>query len=128
MSTGRPITHGRYSLKHRQSLAAKAEQFAEFEGDLTAELQLLRALLQDFIDRYQDGVPLPADAIRGMYEMADTIGRMEERRVKIRKDTAFGAQEMQLFIAAMSAVLKKYVPDDDLPDALNELRSILAGA
>lgn len=123
---GRPIVHGRYSLKHRKSLAAKAETFAEFEGDLSAELQLLRALLQDFLDRYEDGVPLPADEIQKIYDFADTIGRMEERRVKIRHDTAFGAQEMQLFIAAMAGVLQKFVPADDLPEALNELRTILS--
>lgn len=126
-NAGRPIVHGRYSLKHRKALAEKAAQFEQFEGDLTAELQLLRALLQDFLDRYQDGVPLPSRDVQTIYDLADTIGRMEERRVKIRKDTAFGAQEMQLFIAAMSSVLQKYVPDNDLPDAINELRSILSG-
>lgn len=124
-NAGRPIIHGRYSLKHRQSLAEKAAKFESVNGDLHGELVVLRALLQDFLDRHEEGVPISDDAIDVVRDLADTIGRMEQRQAKIRKDTAFGAQEMQLFIAAMSSVLQKYVPSDDLPDAINELRSIL---
>lgn len=126
-STGRPIIHGRYSLKHRQSLAEKAAQFEAFEGSVVAELSLLRVLLQEFLDRFEDGVPLSAGEINIMRDLAESIGRMEERSAKIRKDTAFGAQELQLLIAAVSAVLQKYVSHDKLPDALKELRSIIAG-
>jgi hypothetical protein len=124
-NNGRPIIHGRYSVAHRESLAQKAQQFEEFSPDLVAELVLLRALLQDYLDRYEDGVPLPEEAIGHVYSMVETIGRMEEKKAKIRHDTAFGAQEMQLFVSAMSSVLKKWVPDDDLPDAINELRTVL---
>ena len=124
-STGRPIIHGRYSLKHRQSLAEKAAQFEQFEGSVAAELALLRVLLQEFLDRFKEGVPLTGKDMQTMRDFAESIGRMEERSAKIRKDTAFGAQELQLFIAAMSSVLQKYVSDDKLPDALNELRAIL---
>lgn len=125
---GRPVIHGMYSVKHRQSLSEKAERFESFVNDLGPELVLLRVLLQEYLDRFEDGVKLSARDVSIMKDMVDAIGRTEERRAKIRKDTAFGAQEMQLFISAMSAVLRKYVPSDDLPDAINELRAVIAGS
>lgn len=125
-STGRPIIHGKYSVTYKQTLMDKAEQFEQFRGDLTAELDLLRVMLQEFLNKLSAGARVGAAEIAVVRDMVEAIARTEERWVKIRKDTAFGAQEMQLFIAAMSATLQKYVPPDDLPDALNELRSLLA--
>lgn len=54
---GRPILHGRYSVAHRQALADKMAAFLADPrpGDLTAELALLWALLQDYLDRYPTG-------------------------------------------------------------------------
>ena len=127
-STGRPITHGRFSLKHRAELAEKAEMFenANF-GDLQAELNLLRTLLQDYIDRFPDGIKLNARDIAAMQSMVETIGRMEERRVKIKNDTAFGASEMQYLVATLKDFINEFVQPSRQPDALEWLKERLYG-
>jgi hypothetical protein len=54
--TGRPITHGRYSKKHRETLGTLAENMAAIEDPLNLfpELAQLRAHYVDFINRYDD--------------------------------------------------------------------------
>jgi len=127
-STGRPITHGRYSLNHRTKLAEKAATFesANF-GDLHAELNLLRALLQEYIDEFPDGITLKANDIGAMQSMVESIGRMEERRVKIKNDTAFGASEMQYLVATLEQLINEFVPTDKRADAVAWLKERLYG-
>jgi hypothetical protein len=127
-STGRPITHGRYSLNHRAKLAEKAQIFEDANfGDLQAELNLLRALLQEYIDRFYDGVPLKVSDITVMQSMVEGIGRMEERRVKIKNDTAFGASEMQYLVATLKDFINEFVQPGRQPDALIWLKERLYG-
>lgn len=127
-STGRPITHGRYSLNHRAKLAEKAQVFEDANfGDLQAELNLLRALLQEYIDRFPDGITLKAADISAMMGMVESIGRMEERRIKIKNDTAFGASEMQYLVATLKDFINEFVQPSRQPDALSWLKERLYG-
>jgi hypothetical protein len=54
--TGRPITHGRYSKIHKETLRTLAENMAAVENPLNMmpELAQLRAHYVDFINRYDD--------------------------------------------------------------------------
>lgn len=119
-----PIKHGRYSLAHRQALEAKAEKYMQDPrpGDLSAELALMRALLQDFLDRYPDGISLPLDHIAAIYEMTEKISRMVERISKILSQTALTQAELQMFQAKLAELLIKYIDEpDDRTRLLDEL-------
>lgn len=127
-STGRPITHGRYSLNHRAALAEKAATFEDANfGDLQAELNLLRALLQEYIDRFPDGIKLSTADMGTMIGIVESIGRMEERRIKIKNDTAFGASEMQYLVATLESMINEFVPADKRTDAVSWLKQRLYG-
>jgi hypothetical protein len=127
-STGRPITHGRYSLNHRAKLAEKAATFEDANfGDLQAEINLLRALLQEYLDRFEDHVTLKASDIAALMAMVESIGRMEERRIKIKNDTAFGASEMQYLVATLESMINEFVPADKRADAVSWLKQRLYG-
>jgi len=112
---GRPVIHGRYSLQHRESLQAKAERFLSDgnPGDLTGELALLRALLQDFLERFPEGVNMPMDAIQSVYFMAGEIGRKVERVGRILNSTALTQAEVHLLQARLADLVVKYIDDPD---------------
>ena len=112
---GRPITHGRYSLAHRASLAEKAQRFREdpAPGDLSEELILMRALLQDFLDRYADGIPLPADSIAAAYAMLGSITATVERIFRILNQTALTQAEVQYLAHRLSDALNLHVADPE---------------
>ncbi len=126
---GRPIETGRYSLVHRQALADKVRAFLADSrpGDLSDELALMRALLQDYLGRYPDGVALPAMEIERIMGMIETISRLVERIARILNTTALTVAEVQLLQARIVDLLVKYVDDpqkrlaflDDLATAFN---------
>ncbi len=111
-NAGAPIVTGRYSIK-RQELARKAQEFAgdTTPGDLTGELILMRALLQDYLDRFEDGIPLPLSDIERIFGMVEAIGRLVERIAKILATTALTQVEVQRFEQAFLTELPKYVPE-----------------
>ena len=110
---GRPLVHGRYSLAHRATLAGKVQQFLDDPrpGDLTAELALMRALLQDYLDRYPDGKDLTITEIGHVVGMVEAISRLVERIARIMNQTALTAVEVSLLQARIVDLLVKYVPD-----------------
>lgn len=109
---GAPIVTGRYSIK-RTELARKAQEFTNdtTPGDLTGELVLMRALLQDYLDRFGDGIPLPLEDIERIFGMVEAIGRLVERIAKVLATTALTQVEVQRFEQAFLTELPKYVPD-----------------
>jgi hypothetical protein len=95
---------------------------------LTAELALMRALLQDYLDRYADGVSLPAKEIGRIYELIEAIGRLVERIARIFNQPALTQAEVQLLQARLSDLLVKYVDDPTKRlDLLDELAATLDG-
>jgi hypothetical protein len=56
MSTGRPVTHGRYAKINRPRVADLLEQNRQDANplDITEELHLLRALVIDYVERYDE--------------------------------------------------------------------------
>lgn len=129
-SPGRPLIHGRYSLKHRKSLARKVQQFLAdpAPGDLTAELALLRALLQDFLSR-SDGDSLDLDHVTHILNLIDAIARLVERISRILNSTALTAAEVAFLQARLADLINKYVPDPEARIAfVEELESSLQNA
>lgn len=113
---GAPIATGRYSLKHRKALAEKQERFLSEEnpGDLTGELALMRALLQEYLDRYDDDTSLPAQEIERIFSMIEAISRIVERIAKILNSTSLTQAEVTYLQVRIADLLERYVanPDD----------------
>src|SRR5690606_26630395 len=112
-STGRPIKHGRYSLKHRASLQEKQAEFLAdpSPGDLSSELALMRTLLQDYIERIGEE-PLKLEEIESIYKMLEGIGKTVERIAKVLSTTALTQAEVKLLQAQLAHLMVKYVDPD----------------
>jgi len=129
LSTGPPIITGRYSVKHRRSLAEKIQKFIEDPdpANLMSELALMRALLQDYLDRYIEGQPLSMKAIDNVYNMTGEIGKLVERINKILTQTALTMAEVQYLQARLADLVVKYIGDDEQRAAFwNEYRTSLS--
>ena len=130
-SPGAPVVHGRYSLAHRASLA---EQHARFladprPGDLLSELAMMRALFQDHLGRYTDGVPLAADDLQALFGMLADISKLVERAARIENQHALTQAQVGYFAGRVADILVKYVVDPDTRRlALDELRAVLEPA
>ena len=109
---GAPPTTGRYSIK-RAELARRAAEFQAdpIPGDLTGELVLMRALLQEYLDRFGDSDRLPYDDIARIFSMVEAISRLVERIAKILAATALTQAEVQYLQARIVDLLSTYVPD-----------------
>jgi hypothetical protein len=110
---GAPVTTGRYSLKHRKALEEKQAQFLAdpAPADLTGELALMRALLQDYLERYGDGTSLPASEIDRIFGMIREISQLVERIAKILNSTALTQAEVIYLQARIADLLTRYVTD-----------------
>lgn len=110
---GRPIIHGRYSVEHRRSLAEKVQKFLEdpSPGDLTSELALMRALLQDFLGRYEDPLPMPVSAIDHAFGMIDQVSKLVERISRILNATALTQVELHYLQVTLIDLLMRYIDD-----------------
>ena len=112
---GRPIVTGRYSIKHRQSLANKVQDFIEDPepANLISELALMRALLQDYLDRFPTGINLSVKSIGHVYEMVGDISKLVERITRILTQTALTMAEVQYLQARLADLVVKYITDDE---------------
>lgn len=124
-STGRPITTGKYSIKHRESLRQKLGQFFNDPdwGNLQSELALLRALLQDYLDRFTEGTRIDYKIIKGALDLVEAIGKLIERMARIINQTALTAMEVELFLKTFTSLVVKYIPDERHAEFWAELRS-----
>ena len=115
LSTGPTIKTGRYSLAHRKSLEDKAQAFLNDPqpGNLTGELALMRALLQEYLDRFPEDQRLPYDDIARLFEMADAISRLVERIAKIIAATSLTQGDIKHLQERFTLALLTYIPDAD---------------
>jgi hypothetical protein len=107
------VTHGRYSLAHRARLAEKAQEFFEDPepGNLASELALMRALLQEYLERWVTGINPGEKQIVGIMGMVEAIGRMVERIAKIESLTALTQAEVRLLQARFADIISRYIDD-----------------
>ena len=122
---GAPIKHGRYSIKHRESLQKKQEQFLEDPepGNLMDELALGRAFLQDFLERLSDA-PINQKTRDHVFDMIESVGKLVERISRILNQTALTQSELQFLQARLVDLVIKYIDDPNKQAAfLGELRA-----
>lgn len=107
------LIHGRYSPYLKAELQKKLADVQIGDPlDLLPELEVQRALLSDYLSRFQTGNPTGFD-INFMMGWSAEIGRMVERIVKMRLDTALTRAEMQFLAARIVELVGKYVVDPD---------------
>jgi len=124
-STGRPIIHGRYSVKHRESLQSKTDEFLNDPepGNLMSELALARAFLQDFLDRVTEG-SINKETREHLFDMIESVGKLVERISRILNQTALTQGELQFLQARLVDLVIKYIDDPNKQAAfLGELRA-----
>lgn len=114
-SIGQPIKVGRYSLKHKQSLYNKQADFmADPEpADLTAELALMRALMQDYIERYDDQTNMPAQEIDRIFGMIREISQLVERISKIFSNTSLTQADLLKLQSNLSIWVTEIIDDPE---------------
>jgi hypothetical protein len=78
--------------------------------DLTNELALTRALLADYLQRF-DGIPLDASSIDLMTILVDRVRKTVETIVKIRNDSALTAAEVTYLASRIVGLLDRYIDD-----------------
>ena len=71
----------------------------------------MRALLQEYLDRFGDGDRLPYDDIARIFNMVEAISRLVERIAKVLATTALTQAEVQYLQARIVDLLSTYVPD-----------------
>jgi hypothetical protein len=122
---GRPPTHGRYSVKHRASLAASIDAFRSDPepGNLLDELALMRALTQDVVDRFPDGVPLPLDAVETVSGFLAETSRLVERMAKIETQRQLAAGDAAYLLEVFTGVIEEFVPEHERQRAVESLRA-----
>lgn len=116
-TAGRPPIHGRYSITRRAGMQEKVSQFYNdpAAGDLRSELALLRAFLQDYLDRFvnDEDVKVLALDIDRVFGMVESIGRLVERIAKILATTALTQAELQLLQVTMIDAIAEFIPDPE---------------
>lgn len=106
-----PIKHGLYSKYTPESIRFKTAEFLQADPlDLTSELALLRALLAEFLARYER-YPLDAAGISVLSGLIVEVGKLVERIVKIKNDSALTAAEITYLAARAADVISRYIDD-----------------
>jgi hypothetical protein len=120
-NAGRPPKHGLYSTVARSEIAEKIKVARESDPrDIAAEMAVVRGLLSDYLSGVetvnQDVVSDITTLVAEVRRSADTISQMDAR-------DALTARHVEYLQAAVADVLRTWVPDGDVPDALQDLRS-----
>lgn len=118
--------HGMYSKYMAANWREKADEM-ETTLDLVPELMLLRAILAEYISRFQ-GFNATGEDIDVIRSLADTIRKMTDSMVKQRNSTALTAVEIAMLIDKIPLLVMKYVSGtENQRQFIAELFSITAG-
>lgn len=105
--------HGLYSKYAPQQIQEKIDDYIEADPlDLTHELALTRALLAEWMSRYQDGVKLDMLGVDVLTNLIASVRRTVESISKIKNETALTAAEITYLQVRAVDVALKYFPDD----------------
>ena len=94
-------------------------------GNLLDELAVMRALTQDVLARFPDGVPLPLDAVQILSGFLDDTSRLVERIAKIEAQRTLAAGDVEYLLGAVADILNRFVPEHDRQRAIESLRVVI---
>lgn len=112
---GRPIKHGRYSIKAKGDLAERIAHFEHDEAfaDQRGEIALLRALNEDFLNRSLDlKSALNKEEIQLVADLVDRISRIAKRMTDSENARALTVSQLQYERARIADIIKRYVPSE----------------
>jgi hypothetical protein len=105
--------HGKYAEYLNETTREKIEAFDAHDPlTLVDELNIQRVLLGEYLGRFKE-LNATAGDINMLMAWAAEIGRMVERIVKIRNDSALTAAEVKLLKARLLDVVPQYIDDPD---------------
>lgn len=135
---GAPVQSGRYSKLKRRDLGELAERHGEIEGAMSMlpELALLRALTEDYINRYDemteallawhndgkkpDAKPPRILDMADSYRLISEITKIIKRSEDIDANNAISQKEFFRLTEQMGLVVKTYVEDDETRTKISE--------
>lgn len=133
-----PIKHGRYSGIQREDFKARIDRFLADPDplDLSSEVALLRAFLEDFVDRWDvifgpdgallawhesfhtgEGVPRPRQMpdFATLTVLVDRVGKMVERIHKMKTEGAISMATLMRVAEQMGADLVSAINEQGIP-------------
>jgi hypothetical protein len=119
--SGRPIKHGLYSKAARSGLAERIQRARNRPiGELEDEVAVLRALLDDYLS---DVDSIGQETVDDITKLVDAIRRGADTVSKIDARDALTARHVEYLQAAVADVLTTWVPEENVDEALHDLRS-----
>lgn len=135
-----PIKSGRYSTIERPRIRELIKEFEEDPDplDLRPELDALRALFQDYVERYDEFAeallawhnswesedrpkkPRQIMDVATAHKVLDTIAKTVGRIEKIRSDAAISRQDLLRIINEMARVVDARVVDDAIKQKIRD--------
>lgn len=112
--------HGLYTKEAPLQIQGKIATFLEADPfDLTSELALLRALLSEFLSRFQY-TRLDEAGIYTLSHLVNDISRLVERIAKIKNDSALTAAEVSFLAVRTTEIVHRYIDDPQKRQAFIE--------
>jgi len=112
------LKHGRYSPYLKASMQSKlTENQDDNPLDLLPELEIQRALLGEYLERFKVAPSMTAFDIDYLMGWSAEIGKSVERIVKMKNDTALTKAEVQFLAARVVELVGKYIVDPDKQQA-----------
>lgn len=104
---------GLYSKYLPQTINNKVQAFLEADPlELVSEMALLRALLAEYISRFEHSNPGARDIVL-LADLAERVGKFSERINKMRNESALTGAEMAYLAARVADIVVKYIDDPD---------------
>lgn len=105
--------HGLYSKYLPENINNKVQAFLEADPlELVSEMALLRALLAEYVSRF-DGVNPNGRDIVLLADLAERVGKFSERINKMRNESALTGAEMAYLAARVADIVVRYIDDPD---------------
>jgi len=123
-----PVKHGRYSDIERDRISDLLQKFEDDEDplDILSEIAAARALLQDFIERYdqyrealiawykgQDQSPKQILDISEAIRFLDKVTKMAHRERRLQQDNAVSRDDLKRVLVEMARTVETEVGDED---------------
>lgn len=123
---GRPPRHGLYSKKREKLEKMYREQAQEKDqpGVMWPEVEALRDLLYSYLAEIEDEEEVTGEMLQDVSKIqkriSRTVDKIHQQRMRERPTEA----EVKKLVTGMGSLIKKYVPDGNESDAIQELRSL----
>lgn len=104
---------GLYSRYLPDAIQQKVQTFLDADPlELISEMALLRALLAEYVGRF-DGIAPTARDIALLADLAERVGKFSERINKMRNESALTGAEVAFLATRVADIVVRYIDDPD---------------